>query len=99
MADGIFSQRSWKIGSLVLFVMLSGILALFLMLADPSPKATVTVSGRITYQGKPLSSGIVLLVPNKGHAVTGIITDGQYKIDNIALGPARIAVLPDPPAP
>jgi hypothetical protein len=74
-----------------------GSLVLLLMRADFAPKATV--SGRITYQGKSLSSGIVLFYPQSGPVASGVITDGYYKIDRLALGPAKIMVWPAPPPP
>lgn len=58
-----------------------------------SGKAGATVSGKVTYQGKPLSSGIVTFVPDSGPAHhTEIKSDGSYRLANVPVGPVRIGV-------
>jgi hypothetical protein len=52
---------------------------LFCLLLLTGCSSKGTVSGRITYQGKPIPQGIVLFVPEKGQSITGTITDGQVK--------------------
>jgi hypothetical protein len=68
------------------------------VLAGCSSQGTIT--GKVTYQGKPLPSGTVTFVPEQGgHAVTSDIHDGVYKVLKIAPGPAKIAVsIPSRPA-
>jgi len=65
---------------------------LLLLLAGCSSKGTVT--GKITYQGKPLPLGIVTFVPEQGGGgFTSDIRDGEYKITKIPSGPAKIAIM------
>ena len=62
-----------------------------LLLAGCSSYGTIT--GKVTYQGKPLPSGTVTFVPEQGgQAVTSDIRDGEYKVTKISPGPAKIAV-------
>jgi hypothetical protein len=65
---------------------------LFCLLLLTGCSSKGTVSGRITYQGKPIPQGIVLFVPEKGQSITGTITDGQYQVKGIVSGTAKIAV-------
>jgi len=71
---------------------------LLLVLAGCSSQGTIT--GKVTYQGKPLASGTVTFVPEQGgHAVSTDIHNGEYKVLKIAPGPAKIAVsIPSRPA-
>jgi hypothetical protein len=74
----------------------SGWPVLLFLLAGCSSKGTVT--GKITYQGKPLPVGTVVFVPEQGgQAITSDIRDGEYKIVKISPGPVKIAI--DTPAP
>jgi hypothetical protein len=51
------------------------------------------VSGKITFQGKALTSGYVTFTPDKGPAVNGNIDgDGNYRVQNVPVGPAKITV-------
>jgi hypothetical protein len=63
---------------------------LLLLLAGCSSKGTV--SGTVTFQGKPLPSGNVMFVPEHGPAVSGIIDDGKYTVEKVPVGPAKIAI-------
>lgn len=60
-----------------------------------------SVSGTVTYKGKPLASGKVTFVASDQKVKTSPIgTDGSYSIDKVTVGPAKIAVDPPiPPAP
>jgi hypothetical protein len=52
-----------------------------------------TISGKITYQGKPVTAGTVTFVPEKGGgAFTASIQEGEYKVEHVPPGPAKIAV-------
>lgn len=54
-----------------------------------------TVSGKVAYQGKPLPSGFVTFVPEKGTPVhADIQSDGSYRIENVPIGPVKIGVQP-----
>ena len=65
-----------------------------------APKET-TVSGKVTYQGKPLITGFVLLRFDDNNEVNGAIAvDGTYTIRTVFQGHAKIAVgSPKPPDP
>jgi hypothetical protein len=68
-----------------------GPLLLFLLAVGCSSKGTVT--GKISYQGKPVAAGTVLFVPEQGGgAFRGDIRDGEYKVTNVPPGPVKIAV-------
>ena len=58
------------------------------------------VSGMVTLDGRPLTSGYVLFVPDRGRAAKGIIqSDGTYTLgtyssaDGAALGTHRVTVI------
>lgn len=60
---------------------------------------TAPVTGKVTYKGKPVPSGTVMFVPEKGPAATGeIAKDGTYtlstysKNDGAVLGKHKIAI-------
>lgn len=56
-----------------------------------SPAAEVT--GTVTYAGKPVSGGSVVLYCADGQIVRGLIgADGRYAIPNVPRGPAQVAV-------
>jgi hypothetical protein len=59
-----------------------------------------TITGKITYQGKPLPAGTVTFVPTQGgHAVTSEIQDGEYKVTKVPVGLVKIAVTTPSQAP
>jgi hypothetical protein len=53
-----------------------------------------TITGKVTYQDKPLTGGVVLFVSEsgKGTGRSEIGTDGSYTIENMPTGQAKIAV-------
>ncbi len=59
---------------------------------------TATVSGRVTYQGRPVVFGSVIVIGEDGKAVSAAIEpDGTYTVAGIRPGPVQIRVLsPDP---
>jgi len=64
---------------------------LLLLAAGCSSKGTI--SGKVTYQGKPLTAGTVTFVPEQGGgAFMGYIREGQYKVEDVPPGSAKIAV-------
>src|SRR5437870_5646407 len=58
------------------------------------------VKGRITYRGRLVMVGSVIVVDAKGQAVAVPITgDGSFQLKGVSRGPAQIAVVsPDPAA-
>lgn len=56
------------------------------------------LTGRVTFQGKNLQQGTVLVASSSGSVHSGLIqSDGTYTIPGIPVGPAKIAVnCPDP---
>lgn len=60
-----------------------------------------TLSGKVTYQGKPVVYGTVLVRCADGLQRTGNIEpDGSYAVLNVPAGPVKIGVeSPQPPAP
>jgi len=57
-----------------------------------------TLSGKVTYQGRPVVSGSVIVLNADGTAHSGVIHhDGSYAVEGVGRGPVRIGVLsPDP---
>jgi hypothetical protein len=64
---------------------------LALLLAGCGSKGTI--SGMVTYQGKPIPSGNVTFFPANGAPVVATISDGKYTAEKVAAGPARVAVV------
>ncbi len=59
---------------------------------------TSTLSGKVTYQGRPVLSGYVTVVNEDGTASSGVIQpDGTYTVEGVKRGHVRIAIVsPDP---
>src|SRR5260370_38087622 len=62
---------------------------------------TATISGKVTYKGRAVTSGtIVVLNPDGLATVKGTIQpDGNYSVEGIKRGRVKIAVLSPDPAP
>jgi hypothetical protein len=61
----------------------------------PDPNAA-TLSGRVTYKGKPLSSGFVTLVGQDGRKFSASIkVDGSYRFRGVTLPPGEYRVVID----
>jgi hypothetical protein len=60
-----------------------------------------SVSGTITYQGKPLPTGAVTFSGGENGSVTvsSPITDGKYAMTEVPVGPVKISVTTPPPSP
>ena len=61
-------------------------------------RGTGELSGQVSYRGRTLASGSVLLIARDGHARTAAIqVDGGYRFADVPVGQARLAVhSPDP---
>lgn len=55
-----------------------------------------TVFGKVTYLGKPLTTGFVTFTPEKGAAVhSRIDSEGKYRVENVPVGPVKISIRPE----
>ena len=53
----------------------------------PRRPETAPVSGRVTYQGKPVTAGRIVFQSEKGHMAVGtIVPDGSYRLTTFAPG-------------
>jgi hypothetical protein len=69
----------------------------FLALAGCGPQVG-TVQGKVTYRGKVVPGGVVVLLTSDNQAIhCPIDKDGSYTAPNIRCGPARFVVLNPPP--
>ena len=59
---------------------------------------TATLNGKVTYRGRAVTSGSVIVVNADGTAESGVIqSDGSYTVEHVKLGPVKVGVLsPDP---
>jgi hypothetical protein len=57
-------------------------------------RPTGSVSGKVTYQGKPLTSGLVIFVDKDGFVSqpAGIEVDGSYAAQGVYVGPTKVCV-------
>jgi hypothetical protein len=55
-------------------------------------------AGRVTLDGRPLTSGIVVFVGSAGSTVAEIQSDGSYRATNVPLGPVRVLLAPSGPS-
>ena len=65
-------------------------------------KPSGSVSGRITFQGQPVTSGVVNLMSQKlgAGASAPLGDDGKYRLaDSLELGDYKVMVTPPPPPP
>jgi hypothetical protein len=62
---------------------------------------TNTLTGKVTFQGKPVTYGSVLVLCEDGTQHTGNIEpDGTYSVSDLPTGPVKLAVIsPEPPDP
>ncbi|MFM8272040.1 MAG: hypothetical protein ACKODX_06855 [Gemmata sp.] len=71
-------------------------LALGAALSAPgcSDSPTATVTGAVSYDGKPVKSGHVTFTPTDGKGPTAgaLITDGKYTATNVPPGPKTVKV-------
>jgi hypothetical protein len=76
-----------------------GLLALVVLAPGCGPRAA-PVTGRVTYQGKPVVWGSVTLKAADGsmHQI-GINLDGTYRLERVPVGPAAVGVSSPDPAP
>jgi hypothetical protein len=52
-----------------------------------------TITGTVSYQGKPIPAGTIIFSPDSGEpAANGPIADGKYTVDKVPPGPAKVSV-------
>jgi|SRR6516165_7032671 hypothetical protein len=74
--------------------------ATVLCAADEKAAKTGTISGNVTYQGKPLPAGIITFHTADGKALAGAIqSDGTYSVAKVPVGRVRVAVTTEVPKP
>jgi hypothetical protein len=80
-------KRLLPFAPLVLLVVLSG-----------CGSGTATVNGKVTYRGRPVTSGSVIVVNADGTAESGVIQpDGTYSVEGVKRGWVKVGVFsPDP---
>jgi len=62
--------------------------------SESLPMVTSPVSGKITYNGKPLPTGFVILFSPMGdYDVTPVNADGEYRAKSVPLGHVNVAVV------
>jgi hypothetical protein len=68
--------------------------AALLAAAGCAGRGAGNVSGRVTFKGKPLASGSVVMAADEGPPVTAAINaDGTYVCHNVLAGPVKVGVL------
>ena len=84
---------------LTLEVVACGLLMLVAGGCGPSRPATATVSGRVTFNGKPVAAGQIVFYPETGRpAMSAINADGRYHLttfksgDGAMLGRHRVTI-------
>lgn len=81
------------------FLLRSVVLLLFCLALAGCGPATGTVSGKVSFRGKTVRSGsVMVIVSNHSKPVYGqISSDGKYTLENVPLGDAKFAILsPNP---
>ena len=67
-------------------------------LAGCGGASNATVSGTVTFQGKPLPSGTVAFFGKDNQVASGAIeSDGHYSVQRVPVGPVKISISTPPP--
>jgi hypothetical protein len=75
------------------FVAAGGLVALVCLFATGCGSKSATVTGRVTYNGKPVSNGSVIVYCSDKQIVRGnIAADGAYSIPNVPYGTSVVTV-------
>jgi hypothetical protein len=91
-------KRFWQ-GSQVRRLSALAALLSVMVLSGCSGEPNATVSGKVTYKGKPVTSGVVVLVGQGGQAsAPGVVReDGTYVITKAPVGPVKVSFDNPPP--
>lgn len=72
--------------------------AVLLALAAGCGSKTADVTGKVTFQGKPVVYGTVVIIGSDGLPKAGDLKpDGTYRVADVAVGPVKVAVSSPPP--
>jgi hypothetical protein len=73
-----------------------GLLVLLLGLPAAGCSSKGDISGKVLYQGRPMSAGAVTFFPSsgKGAFTSRIKEDGSYRVEKVPVGEVKIAVVP-----
>ena len=79
--------------------LLQALVAAGVLFAAGCGNGTTDVAGKVTYKGKPVVYGTVVLVGSDGIPKSGAIQpDGSYRVSGVAVGAAKVTVSsPRPP--
>lgn len=78
----------------------AGSLVVSLFATTGCENGTTDVSGKVTFNGKPVVYGTVVVVGSNGIPKAGAIQpDGSYQISGVALGPAKSVTVSSPRPP
>ncbi len=69
-------------------------LGMAFLLAFGCAPGTSRVSGTVTVDGKPLSSGTVMVQDSTGEVRLSSVANGTFSLDGVPRGTAKIAVVP-----
>jgi hypothetical protein len=65
----------------------------FLLLSGCSP-AKVVVAGKVSYQGRPVTTGEVHFIGEGGRSRSGLIgPEGAYQVDDVPAGPVTVTIV------
>src|SRR5262249_53206370 len=59
---------------------------------DKKPVGTASISGHVTFQGKPLIDGTIVFTSEDGKAEGKIAQDGTYKVEGVKPGKYRVGI-------
>lgn len=63
----------------------------------PTP---ATITGKVTFEGKPITTGTIAFLAQNGKVVSGNIWQGEYQVEGVEIGPgARVSVISHHPSP
>jgi len=80
--------------SKVRLLLVAPLFAGLLLIGCKSSSTPARVEGKVTYKGKPLPSGTITLVGEKGTPVTVAIgEDGSYKLTGLQAGTYNLEIL------
>ena len=75
-------------------------LVLVLLILAGCDSGTGAVTGRVTFRGKPVVSGAVVMIGADNKLVSSPLNaEGRYAVDGVPLGTVQVAVVSPNPAP